>query len=113
MAWSFEVWKSPKKEKLGIKNGPYLLESKGIELLELYWLHPYFVSAKFFKIIFFRLFFFQIQLALGPESSVAVGWQKKEEKMSASGELKVGLDFLFKLATTISRKGIIFFPEKQ
>jgi DnaJ family protein C protein 11 len=34
---------------------------------------------------------FQIQLLLGPESSIAVGWQKKEEKMSASGELKVHL----------------------
>ncbi|KAH8514103.1 hypothetical protein H0E87_007093 [Populus deltoides] len=31
-----------------------------------------------------------IQLLLGPESSIAVGWQKKEEKMSASGELKIG-----------------------
>ncbi|CAL5429664.1 unnamed protein product [Camellia sinensis] len=29
-----------------------------------------------------------IQLVLGPESSVAVGWQKKEEKMSAAGEIK-------------------------
>ncbi|XP_052211531.1 chaperone protein dnaJ 13 isoform X1 [Diospyros lotus] len=31
-----------------------------------------------------------IQLVLGPESFVAVGWQKKEEKMSASGEIKIG-----------------------
>ncbi|GMQ04904.1 hypothetical protein CsSME_00050149 [Camellia sinensis var. sinensis] len=31
-----------------------------------------------------------IQLALGPESSIAVGWQKKEEKMSAAGEIKFG-----------------------
>ncbi|KAL6979741.1 Chaperone protein dnaJ 13 [Sarracenia purpurea var. burkii] len=31
-----------------------------------------------------------IQLALGPESSVAVGWQKKEEKMTAAGEIKIG-----------------------
>lgn len=31
-----------------------------------------------------------IQLVLGPESSVAVGWQKKEEKMSAAGEVKIG-----------------------
>ncbi|KAH8521282.1 hypothetical protein H0E87_002363 [Populus deltoides] len=31
-----------------------------------------------------------IQLLLGPESSIAVGWQKKHEKMSASGELKIG-----------------------
>ncbi|KAF5957387.1 hypothetical protein HYC85_004612 [Camellia sinensis] len=31
-----------------------------------------------------------IQLVLGPESSVAVGWQKKEEKMSAAGEIKIG-----------------------
>ncbi|KAF8380499.1 hypothetical protein HHK36_027986 [Tetracentron sinense] len=30
-----------------------------------------------------------IQLALGPESSISVGWQKKEEKTSAAGELKV------------------------
>ncbi|XP_052211533.1 chaperone protein dnaJ 13 isoform X3 [Diospyros lotus] len=29
-------------------------------------------------------------LVLGPESFVAVGWQKKEEKMSASGEIKIG-----------------------
>ncbi|KAF2313079.1 hypothetical protein GH714_009129 [Hevea brasiliensis] len=31
-----------------------------------------------------------IQLLLGPESSIAVGWQKKDEKMSAAGELKIG-----------------------
>ncbi|KAF7137926.1 hypothetical protein RHSIM_Rhsim07G0108200 [Rhododendron simsii] len=31
-----------------------------------------------------------IQLVLGPESSVAVGWQKKEVKMSAAGEIKIG-----------------------
>lgn len=31
----------------------------------------------------------QIQLLLGTESSIAVGWQKKEEKMSAAGEIKV------------------------
>ncbi|KAJ6342430.1 hypothetical protein OIU78_010370 [Salix suchowensis] len=31
-----------------------------------------------------------IQLLLGPESSIAVGWQKKDEKMSASGELQIG-----------------------
>ncbi|KAL4027021.1 hypothetical protein IC575_015472 [Cucumis melo] len=29
-----------------------------------------------------------IQLILGPESSVAVGWQKKEEKSSVAGEVK-------------------------
>ncbi|CAK9181936.1 unnamed protein product [Ilex paraguariensis] len=31
-----------------------------------------------------------IQLVLGSESSVAVGWQKKEQKMSAAGEIKIG-----------------------
>ncbi|XP_011001497.1 PREDICTED: chaperone protein dnaJ 13-like [Populus euphratica] len=31
-----------------------------------------------------------IQLLLGPESSIALGWQKKYKKMSASGELKIG-----------------------
>ncbi|XP_043809896.1 chaperone protein dnaJ 13 isoform X2 [Manihot esculenta] len=31
-----------------------------------------------------------IQLLLGPESSITVGWQKKDEKMSAAGELKIG-----------------------
>ncbi|XP_016495935.1 chaperone protein dnaJ 13 isoform X2 [Nicotiana tabacum] len=31
-----------------------------------------------------------IQLSLGPESSIAVGWQKKEQKRSASGEIKIG-----------------------
>ncbi|KAK4483605.1 hypothetical protein RD792_010804 [Penstemon davidsonii] len=31
-----------------------------------------------------------IQLSLGPDSSIAVGWRKKEERRSASGELKIG-----------------------
>ncbi|XP_015896607.1 chaperone protein dnaJ 13 [Ziziphus jujuba] len=31
-----------------------------------------------------------VQLALGPESSISVGWQKKEERNSAAGELKFG-----------------------
>lgn len=31
-----------------------------------------------------------IELALGPESSISVGWQKKEEKVSAAGEIKIG-----------------------
>ncbi|XP_061357836.1 chaperone protein dnaJ 13 [Gastrolobium bilobum] len=31
-----------------------------------------------------------IQLTLGPQSSIAVGWQKKDEKRSASGEVKFG-----------------------
>ncbi|XP_019150257.1 PREDICTED: chaperone protein dnaJ 13-like [Ipomoea nil] len=32
-----------------------------------------------------------IQLSLGTESSVAVGWQKKEQRMSAAGEIKIGM----------------------
>ncbi|MQL99557.1 hypothetical protein Taro_032282 [Colocasia esculenta] len=32
-----------------------------------------------------------IQLVLGAESNIAVGWQKKDEKTSASGELKFGM----------------------
>lgn len=31
-----------------------------------------------------------IQLSLGSESSVSVGWKKKEQKFSAAGEIKVG-----------------------
>ncbi|KAK1305068.1 hypothetical protein QJS10_CPB11g00356 [Acorus calamus] len=31
----------------------------------------------------------QIQLELGEESSIAVGWQKKDEKTSASGDIKL------------------------
>ncbi|KAK4422890.1 Chaperone protein dnaJ 13 [Sesamum alatum] len=31
-----------------------------------------------------------IQLSLGPESSIGVGWRKKEKKMSAGGEIKIG-----------------------
>ena len=62
------------------------------------------MSTNFFKSYFCFFYSFQIQLALGPESSIAVGWQKKEVKMSASGELKVGLGFPFELATPISRK---------
>lgn len=31
-----------------------------------------------------------IQLGLGPESSISVGWQKKAENMSAAGEVKLG-----------------------
>ncbi|MCH98122.1 chaperone protein dnaJ 13-like, partial [Trifolium medium] len=30
-----------------------------------------------------------IQLMLGSQSSVAVGWQKKDEKRTATGEVKV------------------------
>jgi len=47
----------------------------------------------------------QIQLAVGPESSIAVGWQKKEEKMSAAGEVKVHLCLL------LFEHVKIFFPE--
>ncbi|KAG9148846.1 hypothetical protein Leryth_023181 [Lithospermum erythrorhizon] len=36
--------------------------------------------------------FGNIQLSLGPESFISVGWQKKEEKMSASGDIKMGTD---------------------
>jgi hypothetical protein len=32
---------------------------------------------------------FQIQLVLGDESSISVGWQKKDEKRTATGEVKV------------------------
>ncbi|RZC63790.1 hypothetical protein C5167_025563 [Papaver somniferum] len=35
-----------------------------------------------------------IQLSLGVESSIAVGWQKKDEKTSATGELKFGTSFI-------------------
>lgn len=31
-----------------------------------------------------------IQLSLGQETSIGVGWRKKEQKLSASGEIKVG-----------------------
>ncbi|GLT49176.1 hypothetical protein SLA2020_227540 [Shorea laevis] len=31
-----------------------------------------------------------IQLLVGPQSSIAVGWQKKDQKNSAAGELKIG-----------------------
>ncbi|KAL9285089.1 hypothetical protein ACSQ67_024528 [Phaseolus vulgaris] len=31
-----------------------------------------------------------IELNLGPQSSIAVGWQKKDQRRSASGELKLG-----------------------
>lgn len=36
----------------------------------------------------------QIQLGLGPESSISVGWQKKAENMSAAGEVKVYYNFV-------------------
>lgn len=31
----------------------------------------------------------QIELALGTDTSIAVGWRKKEQKMSAAGNIKV------------------------
>lgn len=47
----------------------------------------------------------QIQLALGPQSSIAVGWQKKDERRSASGEVKVlSSHNLYKEKLNISRK---------
>jgi len=33
----------------------------------------------------------QIQLILGDDSSISVGWQKKDEKSTATGEIKVNL----------------------
>ena len=48
----------------------------------LLWLNIFFV-------LFLPLSLSQIQLALGPESSIAVGWKMKDVKMSAAGELKV------------------------
>ncbi|XP_066324535.1 chaperone protein dnaJ 13-like [Miscanthus floridulus] len=35
----------------------------------------------------------QIQLVLGDESSISVGWQKKDEKSTATGEVKFGTNF--------------------
>ncbi|XP_042007657.1 chaperone protein dnaJ 13-like [Salvia splendens] len=32
----------------------------------------------------------KIQLSLGEESSIGIGWRKKEQKVSASGEIKIG-----------------------
>jgi hypothetical protein len=37
----------------------------------------------------FLVCYFQIQLVLGDESNISVGWQKKDEKGSAAGEVKV------------------------
>jgi hypothetical protein len=34
----------------------------------------------------------QIQLVLGDESSISVGWQKKDEKRTATGEIKVNFN---------------------
>ncbi len=59
----------------------------------------------------------QIQLALGPESSISVGWQKKDVKMSAAGELKVHLFFFISklkahLCLIFFEHVKLFFPEK-
>ncbi|CAN1185901.1 Chaperone protein dnaJ 13 [Linum perenne] len=44
-----------------------------------------------------------IQLVLGDKSSIGVGWQKKDEKRSASGELKVGTAFIGASAQYVHR----------
>ncbi|KAH9721293.1 J domain-containing protein [Citrus sinensis] len=48
------------------------------------------LASTVFKLILVSLLVFQIQLLLGIESSISVGWQKKDERMSAAGELKIG-----------------------
>lgn len=61
---------------------------------------------------FLSLSLLQIQLAVGPESSIAVGWQKKEEKMSAAGEVKVHLCLLlFEHAKFFSQKAYYTFKK--
>ena len=58
-------------------------------------LHIYFFCAGKADVLYhlcllFSLFTnFQIQLVLGDESSISVGWQKKDEKSTATGEVKV------------------------
>ncbi|CAN1333537.1 Chaperone protein dnaJ 13 [Linum perenne] len=44
-----------------------------------------------------------IQLVLGDKSSIGVGWQKKDEKRSASGELKVGTAYIGASAQYVHR----------
>jgi hypothetical protein len=55
-------------------------------------LHIYFfeqVKLMFLCLLFSLFTNFQIQLVLGDESSISVGWQKKDEKSTATGEVKV------------------------
>ncbi|KAG6405334.1 hypothetical protein SASPL_132923 [Salvia splendens] len=40
--------------------------------------------------VFSSAFIFYIQLSLGEESSIGIGWRKKEQKVSASGGIKIG-----------------------
>lgn len=40
---------------------------------------------------------FQIQLVLGRESSIGVGWRREDKKMSSSGEVKVCMSVFFPL----------------
>lgn len=63
----------------------------------------------------------QIQLVLGTESSIGVGWQKKEEKMSAAGEVKVRLYFKASLRrlhssllcnNIMTRRSLLYFSLK-
>jgi hypothetical protein len=42
-----------------------------------------------FLVCYFSFTNFQIQLVLGDESSISVGWHKNDEKSSAAGEVKV------------------------
>lgn len=44
---------------------------------------------------FLLIFVFQIQLELGSDTSIAVGWQKKDQKISAAAEFKVVLAIFF------------------
>ncbi|CAN6310529.1 unnamed protein product [Urochloa humidicola] len=44
-----------------------------------------------------------IQLVLGDESSISVGWQKKDEKSTATGEIKFGTNFFGATAHYVHR----------
>lgn len=61
-----------------------------------------FQASTVFKLILVSLLVFQIQLLLGIESSISVGWQKKDERMSAAGELKVNALLLFSMQNSHS-----------
>lgn len=88
----------------------------GMEKYDIFCLYSYqivFVANNFLSNSCFSSSFLQIQLLLGQESAISVGWQKKDERMSAVGEIKVSLFFLFIAQKWLHRCTYLFWTSLE
>lgn len=97
-----------KVEILGISVGWRSMTS-----IVLNWYLIFWVANNLLSDFCFSSSFFQIQLLLGVESAISVGWEKKDERMSAVGEIKVSLFFLFIVRKWLHRCTYLFWTSSE